>query len=105
MTLSIVTEGEEGHHVTIDGVDEGGLPRVLAELRFQLGPRGEVGVNGVQEMDLLRVCLDRLERFQAGRFPCESNRLAIEGIKAAMAALDDRTRDRVERGVEGFAKA
>jgi hypothetical protein len=88
MELTISVSGADGHHVKIGDMDGNGPPRVLAEMRFQLGPRCKVGVNGVQVVDLLQVCLFQLVTYQDRMAPCKCNPVAIECIKAAIAAVD-----------------
>jgi hypothetical protein len=73
----------------------------LQTLSFQNGPIGEVGVNGVTNEVLLAIVIDRLEGFQSSKFACEENERALEHCKDALAALEDRTRNREARGVEG----
>lgn len=71
------------------------------DTHFQEGPLQEVGVNGVSNEALLAIVLDRLEGFQSGPYACDENELARLSILAALAALQRRTRERLERGVEG----
>jgi len=73
----------------------------LGEVRFQNGPIQENGVNGVQNEDLLAICIDRLRGFQSGPFACRSNDMALARIEEAMAWLRGRTAEREARGVEG----
>ena len=73
-------------------------------INFQHGPIGEVGVNGITNEALLAIVIDRLCAFQAGPFRCVENQIALMHAKGALAALHDRTRERVQRGVEGFTK-
>lgn len=68
---------------------------------FQNGPINEHGVNGVTQEALLAIVADRLECFQAGPFACNENAVALAATKEAMAALQSRTRARMERGIEG----
>lgn len=77
----------------------------LCEIGFQNGPIQEVGVNGVQQEDLLAIVIDRLDAFQAGPFANIYNATALDHCKKALAALHQRTTDRLNRGVEGFNKA
>jgi hypothetical protein len=49
----------------------------------------------------LAIVRDRLEAFQAGPFNCRENSDALAGVVHAMDRLNDRTRDRIRRGVEG----
>ena len=56
--------------------------------------------NGTTLEEMLRVCLERLTYLNSC-FSCEDNNVAIEAIKIAQTRLNDRTKDRVARGVEG----
>lgn len=73
----------------------------LVQLHFQNGPIKEFGVNGISGEALLAIVRDRLECFQRGPFACETNQQALDHVVAAMEALHSRTRERLERGVEG----
>ena len=73
----------------------------LCMINFQNGPIKEHGVNGISGEALLAIVRDRLECFQAGQYACETNQQALDHVVAAMEALASRTRERVERGVEG----
>jgi hypothetical protein len=68
---------------------------------FQNGPIKEAGVNGVTHEALLAIVIDRLKSFQAGPFACESNQKALDYSMLALSFLQDRTRARIARGVEG----
>lgn len=80
--------------VSLDGAE-------LIVLSFQKGPIGEVGVNGVTHEVLLAVLADRMRGFQAGPFACEANASALAHIEEAQRALQQRTLERMRRGVEG----
>ena len=81
-----------------DPLDHG--PR-FAAMAFQNGPVKEAGVNGCHNEDMLYIVLHRLEAFQAGKFACMENAMAIMKIKDALQWLNSRTRKRESRGVEG----
>jgi hypothetical protein len=68
---------------------------------FQNGPIGEVGVNGITHEVLLAILIDRLECFENGKFANSWNAQALEHLRQAQGALLDRTRSRMDRGVEG----
>lgn len=68
---------------------------------FQNGPIAEVGVNGVTHEALLAILIDRMRSFQAGQFACRENALALTKLEEAQMWLLQRTRSRMERGVEG----
>lgn len=71
------------------------------KIEFQNGPINEVGVNGVQNEDLLAIIIDRMQGFQSGKFACRENEIALTHLQDAMHWLLHRTRERVARGVEG----
>lgn len=77
-------------------------------ISWQDGPLGRgddrQAPNGAFVEDVLEACLQRLGFYQSasgGRFACPENEDAMSGIAAALAALDDRTRAREARCVEG----
>lgn len=74
-------------------------------IMFQNGPIKEVGVNGVTHEALLAIVIHRLECFQAGPFASAYNEQALQHCKLALLALKLRTRDRINRGVEGTTVA
>ena len=73
-------------------------------IQFQHGPIKEVGVTGITSEALLVVLLDRTQVLDE-RFPCQENKEAIEHLQKALAAFNNRTKDRQTRGVEGLNKA
>lgn len=60
--------------------------------------------DGTTNEDLLAVIIDRLN-YLNGKFPCRENALAITNIQTGLHWLNERTRNRQARGVEGAAKA
>lgn len=76
-------------------------PAVTLPIRFQNGPIGEAGVNGISGEALLTIVEDRLKSFQAGPYACRENAIALTHIQDALHWLHHRTRERVARGVEG----
>lgn len=73
-------------------------------VRFQSGSPEKVGVNGLHNEQVLAMVIERLENFQASPLACESNKIALDHLKAAQEALLSRTKDRVERGVRNTEK-
>ncbi len=72
-----------------------------ATVLFQNGPIKEVGVNGVTHEALLVIVIDRLRSFQAGPFASSDNEHALADCLSALSWLQERTRKRIARGVEG----
>ncbi len=71
------------------------------EIRWQVGPVNEVGVNGTTIEDVIEVCIERLRGFQRGPFASRENALAITDLESARNWLLQRTRARQQQGVEG----
>lgn len=78
-----------------------GLPELFGEIKFQVGPIKENGVNGCHHEDLIAIVIDRLACFQGSEFTCRENLLAITKLEEAMHWLRHRTDARKARGVEG----
>lgn len=79
-------------------------PENLIAIRFQNGPVKEVGVNGITNEALLAVIVHRLQELNK-QFPCRENSLAITNIEQGLMWLEQRTKNRVARGVEGLNQA
>jgi len=71
------------------------------EILFQNGPINEKGVNGITQEVLLAIVADRLRSFQKGPFSCKANACALTHIEEAQHWLQQRTIERMRRGVEG----
>lgn len=71
------------------------------DIFFQNGPIPQAGVNGVTHEVLLAIVADRLRGFQAGPFACKANACALTHIEEAQHWLQQRTIERMRRGVEG----
>ena len=68
--------------------------------KIQNGPIKENGVNGCQVDTLIHAAKTILEGLDKN-YPCLENGMAINKLQAALAWLNERTRNRQERGVEG----
>ncbi len=77
------------------------LHQNLCIVEFQKGPIKEPGVNGIHNEDLIAIVIDRMEGFQSGDYECSENQTALEHLRKALEALNDRTASREKRGVEG----
>lgn len=73
----------------------------LFVIDFQNGPIKEVGTNGLTHEVLLAILIDRLEGFQSGPYANAYNLHALKHVQSALDHLNDRTREREARGVEG----
>lgn len=107
LTISVTDEpgaGGANHKYHIDWTGDqtwkNEQPNSL-DISFQNGPIKEFGVNGVTQEALLAIVIDQLRSFQAGPFACEANASAMHHCEMALGDLQERTRARIARGVEG----
>ena len=71
-----------------------------SEIKFQLGPVGSNGVNGITNEALLAILIHRT-KFLDSKFGCDENKRAIQHMEEALVNLEVRTARRMVRGVEG----
>ena len=116
-TITITVEDEPGagganHRYSITGIDTAnnasacdaqGYKASFSKqvILFQNGTIPENGVNGITQEVLLAIVADRLRSFQAGPFVCKANACALTHIEEAQHWLQQRTIERMRRGVEG----
>ena len=94
------------HLKSDDGAPAGGTTKGTGiDIVWQNGPLGRGAdrkeANGAFVEGVIEAALGRLNFYQAGRFKCRENALAITKLEEAMLWLGKRTQDREERGVEG----
>ena len=77
------------------------LDESCIDIKFQVGPIQDVGINGCSIEDVIDVLVARLEGFQKGPFKCRENALAITKMEEAKLWLLYRTQKRQTQGVEG----
>jgi len=72
-------------------------------ISFQNGPINVDGngVNGLTHEVLLAIVADRLRSFQAGPYSCKASACALTHIEEAQHWLQQRTLERMRRGIEG----
>jgi hypothetical protein len=111
--LSIVVCDEAGsggasHLYEISGYNSSTNPSIAGEpmgrtlVLFQNGGVRECGVNGITHEALLAILCDRLRAFQSSvKFACRENAMALSSLEDAQMWLNQRTRKRSQRGVEG----
>ena len=76
--------------------------RFVQSVVFQKGPRTDKNsLTGVTNEDLLEMVRDRLTAFQSGEMACTENAKALENVENALQWLNERTKDRITRGVLG----
>lgn len=91
----------QGHQIALDHArsqDQEGQAII-----FQNGPISADGngVNGLTHEVLLAIVADRLRSFQSGPYACKANSCALTHIEEAQHWLQQRTIERMRRGVEG----
>lgn len=96
----------EEHWLDDEGCPEGGVSTGTGFcVSWQRGPlgRGESrrAPNGAFVEDVLQAVIGRIEFYQAGLFACDENADALLHLRRAAIALENRTRDREARQVEG----
>lgn len=103
-TLTITVTDEPGagganHEYAISGIPN----ETATVIRFQNGPINADGngVNGLTHEVLLAIVADRLRSFQKGPYACKANACALTHIEEAQHWLQQRTLERMRRGVEG----
>ena len=69
-------------------------------VKIQTDPVSEVGINGCQIDELIELSRLMLEKFNED-VPCKFNENAIKHLEGALEELDNRRKDRENRGVEG----
>jgi hypothetical protein len=75
----------------------------IVKFTLQSDPISEVGVNGVQALDMLKYVKYLFESLNDA-FPCKENALSITKIEEAIHWQDARSKDRQRRQVEGYNK-
>lgn len=90
----------------VDGNPAGGNTTAVGlSIRWQNGQLNVDGVrkepNGAFVEDVIEAAIQRIEFYQRTKFHCLHNAVALGHLYAAREALEERTRDREDRGVEG----
>lgn len=100
LTITVLDErgpGNANHKYLIESDSKS----VKVNIDFQNGPIKESGVNGVTGEALAAILIDRLEGFQSGPYACKDNEMALLSFKVGLSWLQNRTKERLARGVEG----
>lgn len=79
--------------------EQGGQGEQIANIAFQQGNPQE-GFNGILDVDLTAILIDRLEGFQKGPYADPANAVVLTHLKAALAGQQARRQARVDRGVQ-----
>jgi hypothetical protein len=111
ITIEVLDEPGPGgarheYRIRVEGEEINGLSEIeQIDLRFQKGGIAEADVNGITQEVLLAIVIDRLRGFDSGPFASEDNHYALRHCEEALECLKRRTRERMQRGVEGKSVA
>ena len=102
-TLSVTVLDEAGHGGACHEYEVSHSNMPPTRISFQNGPINADGngVNGLTHEVLLAILADRLRGFQKGPYSCKANACALTHIEEAQHWLQQRTLERMRRGVEG----
>lgn len=93
------------HRLDSDGNPAGGsVVGSGIQISFQDGPLQGNEPTGAFVEGLIEATISRIRFYQNaadGKFKCRQNAVAITKLEEALHWLEDRTRERTERGVEG----
>lgn len=97
---------EQDHYTDENGNPAGGYSGGRGfKIYWQDGPLAVDGVrkdpNGAFVEDIIDAAIGRIEFYQSSKFHGIHNAVALGHLKAALEVLNERTRDRECRGVEG----
>jgi hypothetical protein len=90
--------------IKIENLDDVKGVAPVVSFTIQSDPISEVGVNGVQALDMLEYTKCLFQSLNEA-FPCRENALTITKIEEAIHWQEARTKDRLNRKVEGQNKA
>ena len=76
----------------------------MISFKIQDGPIKEVGKNGCQVADMIAVARHIINELNI-KYPCRENAMTITKLDEALMWQAERTRNRVERNVEGTSNA
>lgn len=94
--------------VDVNGHPAGGYVEGIGlDIQWQNGPLGapddpsRIEPNGTFVESVIEAAIVRLEFYQGSQFHCVENAVALGHLRAALEVLEERTRARTHRGVEG----
>jgi|LakMenE01Jun11ns_1017448.scaffolds.fasta_scaffold8945310_1 hypothetical protein len=91
------------YFINLDNIEDVKGVAPVVKFTIQSDPISEVGLNGIQAVDMLEYVKCLFESLNES-FPCRENSLTITKIEEAIHWQHARTRDRLNRGVEGKNK-
>lgn len=78
--------------------------KIVNTIDIQKGAILDCGLNGVLMEELLLICIDQLEHFQASEFKCRENEDTLRHLYDALHSTRSRQYSRSLRGVQGRNK-
>lgn len=103
----MVTTVIEGHDYQVIVFEKGKTGYASPVIKFQNGPVKEVGVNGIQNIDLIDILIDRmiyLQTFENGKYASFDNDCMLTRLREFRTLDLARTSARKKRDVEGTSK-
>jgi len=98
--MQVLTPGHKYVAANFENAENGQTIQFIEKVSPDGGSTLETVNDGTTNEELLAVLIDRLN-FLNNKFPCRENALAITNIQQGLFWLNERTRGRVARGVEG----
>lgn len=98
--FSLTEPFSNNQFISLENVEDVKGVAPIVSFQIQSDPIGEVGVNGVQALDMLKYTKCLFESLNEA-FPCRENSLTITKIEEAIHWQEARTKNRINRGVEG----
>ena len=96
-------KAEATYNNTVDeqGNPAGGNYKAIGiDINWQNGPLGQ-GTAGAYVENVIEAAIKRIEFYQASKFKCRENAIALTQLETALLWLGKRTSDREERNIEG----
>lgn len=97
-------ERDYGNFIEIENIEDVKGIAPVVKFTIQSDPIGEVGVNGVQALDMLEY-VKYLFKSLNDAYPCVENAHTVDAIDEAIFWQNERTKDRISRSVEGKNEA
>lgn len=97
--MNDISDNQTGHRYVLNSHED---PHKVQSLLFINKSDGAFYHDGTTNEEVIRMLIDRIQKLNA-KFPCNDNLLALHNLKLALGYLEQRTRDRQARGVEGKA--
>ena len=100
--MKIITPG---HRYVLDGFEKPDENRQILQFIHKESDKSDPTKlvtlsDGTTNEEVISALIDRL-KYLDEKFPCRENYLAIKGMQMALDSLEERTRNRLNRGVEG----